>query len=434
MSQTDGDILFVCSVEWGGGAEVVMTTLLSALAAAGHPVGLVILNKSARTLDFSAAPFTVYRLYDQKSPPVTFAGRVVRGLRRRARWMFGHRDLFSRLSRFCRDALPEPLASDKRLDGAVRRRLSDVEKLLVLLGRFDRPPLLVPIMEEATLVTWLTAHCHPVPFIASLHSVVSANLRLVYPDPDLRAVETALLLRACADARAVTVPLPEGVADLRDALGYRAENLHAVANPLPVERIRRRATEPFERSLPDFGDRRVLVCIGRLSPEKGQHHLLRAAAELRRRRSDFVVALLGDGWYRPELERLAAELEVGDCVRFLGEVANPFPLLARSHALVLASEAESFGLVLVEAMVCGVPVLAVDCPTGPRAILGADSQHGLLIPDHSPDQICAAIEAILDDSALHARYAASGPLRAAAFELDAVIPAWDALLQNGRNR
>jgi glycosyltransferase involved in cell wall biosynthesis len=122
--------------------------------------------------------------------------------------------------------------------------------------------------------------------------------------------------------------------------------------------------------------------------------LLHALARVRRER-DVRLVVLGRGPLRERLSELAAELGVGEAVRMPGVVANPFAYLARASAFVLSSAWEGLPNVLLEALACGCPVVATDCPSGPREIL-ADGRHGRLVPVADPEALAAAILATLD--------------------------------------
>lgn len=144
---------------------------------------------------------------------------------------------------------------------------------------------------------------------------------------------------------------------------------------------------------------RLLLFVGSLDRAhhfKGADTLLRALARMRR--PDTWLLLVGDGDLRPSLERLAVQSGIGDRVRFAGTVPHwdlP-PFYAASDLVVLPSfPPESFGMVLIEAMACGRPVLAHDIP-GVRSVVsnGAD---GLLARPGDMDDLVEKMRALLDD-------------------------------------
>jgi len=130
-----------------------------------------------------------------------------------------------------------------------------------------------------------------------------------------------------------------------------------------------------------------------LTRQKAFATLIRAFALLDLRPAPRLV-IIGEGAEREPLLKLAAELGVGDRVALPGFVANPRAQMARARLFVLSSDWEGFGNVLVEAMSVGTPVVATDCPSGPREIL-EDGALGWLVPPGDPPALALAISATL---------------------------------------
>ncbi len=101
-----------------------------------------------------------------------------------------------------------------------------------------------------------------------------------------------------------------------------------------------------------------IVTIGSLEPRKNQTFLLRILAEARNRGRTLHLDIIGDGPDRRKLQSLAEQLHIQDQIRFLGYQRNAIKLLPRYAAYVHAAKMESFAFVLVEAMACGLPLLA----------------------------------------------------------------------------
>jgi glycosyltransferase involved in cell wall biosynthesis len=162
--------------------------------------------------------------------------------------------------------------------------------------------------------------------------------------------------------------------------------------------------------------RPVVAIVGRLQRGKGQHRLLEAAALLRDRRFDLHVLVVGGDAHglSPEYARhvrwLVNRLGLADRTTLTGQVSSALPYIALSDVLVSASESEAFGLVLVEAMMSGTPVIAVDAG-GPGEII-EQGRSGLLLRDGHPATIAAGIETLLADSDLRRRLAEAGRRRA----------------------
>ena len=141
------------------------------------------------------------------------------------------------------------------------------------------------------------------------------------------------------------------------------------------------------------GDARILT-VGRLSQEKNHALLIRAFAILNRSRPARLT-ILGTGGLESSLKDLARSEGVADRVTFAGFAIDPFPYYADADLFVLSSDFEGFGLVLVEAMSSGVPVVSTDCESGPREIL-ADGRFGRLVPCGDADALAQAMADTLD--------------------------------------
>lgn len=159
----------------------------------------------------------------------------------------------------------------------------------------------------------------------------------------------------------------------------------------------------------------VLGIVGRLIEWKGQGRLVEALAQLRARGHDVVLLVVGGESHgvragsEAELRALADRLGVADQVRFCGHVAEPLGHVELMDILVSASDGEPFGIVLLEAMALGVPVVAV-AKSGPLEIL-ADGESGVLVPASTPGDLADGIERLLDDPGLRERIAEGGRRR-----------------------
>jgi glycosyltransferase involved in cell wall biosynthesis len=135
--------------------------------------------------------------------------------------------------------------------------------------------------------------------------------------------------------------------------------------------------------------------LGRLHEEKGFDILLHAAARLRDQGRVFRLSLAGEGPAAADLKALTARLGLTTQVDFPGWVSPPERLLAELDLFVCSSRTESFGLVVIEAMAAGAPVIATDIE-GPRVLLG-EGRYGRLVPPEAPDALADAMAAALDD-------------------------------------
>jgi glycosyltransferase involved in cell wall biosynthesis len=162
------------------------------------------------------------------------------------------------------------------------------------------------------------------------------------------------------------------------------------------------AWAPTELELPDG---RLVVAVARLVPQKGVDVAVRAMAGL-----DATLVVLGEGPERARLEELARELGV----RLLlpGRVGDVGSVLGRADALVHPARWEGFGLALLEAMHCSLPVVATGVSSIPEIV--ADDETGLLVPADDPDALRAALGRLLADEELRRRLGQAGRERARA--------------------
>lgn len=157
-----------------------------------------------------------------------------------------------------------------------------------------------------------------------------------------------------------------------DRFSY-AENL---VDPAEIQAL---AQEPLPSAAAEFIERcggSIYINVGRMTPQKNHAALLEAFARLGDRRSGLI--LVGDGPLAAELESRAVSLGIADQVFFAGFQPNPYPFVAASDVFVMSSAYEGQGIVILEAICLGKPVVSVDIP-GPRSIL--TNGGGLLVPE-----------------------------------------------------
>jgi len=133
----------------------------------------------------------------------------------------------------------------------------------------------------------------------------------------------------------------------------------------------------------------LLATIGRLSPEKGQIHLLEAIKSVKSIFPDTLLLVIGDGSLRKELEDFARRENISKNVKFLGLSENPDTLIKDINIFILPSLYESFGIVLLEAMARGKPIIASNVNGIPGVVL--DGQTGILVPPANPQALSEAI-------------------------------------------
>ncbi|MEA2735716.1 MAG: hypothetical protein QOE14_2167 [Humisphaera sp.] len=196
-------------------------------------------------------------------------------------------------------------------------------------------------------------------------------------------------------AEQVVVPSPSAADVAREWSGVPVEKLRVIPNAVDVEQ--------FQGLNPPLNDVPLPVgFIGRLDPIKRLPDLIHAVGLLRGR---VRLHIFGEGSERPKLEHLIRHLRLSEIVTLHGAVPRPQEALRRIGLLVLPSKSEGFGLVLIEAMAAGVPVLATNVP-GIRDVV-RDGETGILVPC-DPRALAAALERLVQNPELRARLAAAG--------------------------
>lgn len=163
--------------------------------------------------------------------------------------------------------------------------------------------------------------------------------------------------------------------------GLKADDIPIIPNPCPIKEIQRLAEEKA-----DLPNRPYIVHVGRLTLQKNQPLLLEAYAESK---IDEPLVIVGSGQEEAKLRNLAAKLDITEKVLFVGQRENPYPWMKHAKLFVLTSLFEGFGLVNVESLACGTPVVAVDCPGGIRDILIEEQSE--LITEPNPKAIADKI-------------------------------------------
>ncbi|WP_018860772.1 MULTISPECIES: glycosyltransferase [unclassified Thioalkalivibrio] len=223
---------------------------------------------------------------------------------------------------------------------------------------------------------------------------ISATLAEMKPSRARRLQHS--MQRWYPQADAVVAP-SEGVGhDLNTLAGVPAERLHVIPNPIVSTDLIDQAAAPLEDPwLQDSRTQKIPVVLGAGSLElrKDFASLIRAFAKLRQRRPLRLV-ILGEGRERTNLEQLARDLGVEQDLRLPGFQYNPYAWMARANAFALTSKREGSGAVLIEALACGTPCVATDCPSGPAEILDQGTL-GPVVPIGDIEALAQALDTLL---------------------------------------
>ncbi len=181
--------------------------------------------------------------------------------------------------------------------------------------------------------------------------------------------------------------------------------------------------------LPSRSPETRIVALGRLVPQKGFDLLLQAFARLGPQWDAWTLRIYGEGPQRVELEALIGNLGLHQRVELVGWTDAPGEVLRQADVFVLSSRYEGFPNVLVEAMACGVPVIAFDCPSGPAEIIHT-GEDGILVPAGDVATLADALENLMSDQRERQRLSENARRAVARFALPTILEQWETLVTN----
>jgi glycosyltransferase involved in cell wall biosynthesis len=193
---------------------------------------------------------------------------------------------------------------------------------------------------------------------------------------------------------ATVVPSCGAADDLARYAGIDRRHIQVLPSPVVTDRLYSDALTGVEHPWLQARHCPVILGVGELSRRKDFATLIRAFAELRRRRAARLI-ILGRGRQADALRRLTRDCGVAADVDLPGFDPNPYRFLARADLFVLASRWEGMPVALIEAVALGTPVVATDCPSGPREILRG-GRYGPLVPVGDAAALASAMGEVLD--------------------------------------
>ena len=295
--------------------------------------------------------------------------------------------------------------------------------------RAHRPDVIMAFLSFATTLSASRAAQTGAKVVFNQQTPMSAFLGdadYAWGDGWRRVVFTASS-RLTYGAADLIIATSRGVADdLTENFGVAPDAIKIVPNPVDVATVRARAAEPVDDALLPGGSGPLVVAAGRLADAKNYPLLIDAFAILRQR-VPARLAILGRGELESQLVDQIAGRGLTGCVALLGFQPNPWQFIARAQAFAMTSHYEGFGNVLIEAMACGVPVVAT-ASAGTRDIV-TNNVNGFLVESHTPQAVAEALARLLPDAPLRERMVPAAHERARAFDIDRVIACYDAELR-----
>lgn len=355
----------------GGGVQRSLRNLAIALVRAGYRVDLVVCHSDQQQADALArAGVSVIAL--KRSPPML------------GRWLAWRAD--PRATALLGPTVLWPLKTWSKIDylAALRDYLKRAQ-----------PAGLLSAMTQCNLVA-IWAHRlagRPGRVVVSDRNMLSSFVARHAHKPRWRHLP-ALVAHVYPGADAIVGVSMAVADDLADCTGLSREIITSAPNPTVDDALRAAATQSADHPWFAAGEPPVIIGVGRLVDQKDPVTLLQAFARIRAERPARLM-LIGEGPLRDTLSRQAAELGVADDVTLPGWDDNPFPAMAAARVFVLPSKFEGLPGVLIQALACGCPPVATDCPGGSSEILEG-GRYGRLVPIGDIEAMAHAINQTLD--------------------------------------
>jgi N-acetyl-alpha-D-glucosaminyl L-malate synthase BshA len=250
--------------------------------------------------------------------------------------------------------------------------------------------------------------------VTTLHGT---DITLVGQDPSYRSL-TEFSIRKSDGITAVSEFLRR---ETMNAFGIPGERIRVIPNFVDLDKYRRDAY-PCHRSTFSLSGEKIITHISNFRPVKRVEDVVRIFARVARRLPARLL-LVGDGPDRSRVQQVAEEEQVIDRVLFLGKQISVAELLTCSDLFLLPSEQESFGLVALEAMSCGVPVVATRTGGVPEVVTHGES--GFLAPIGDVDAMAGYALELLGDDAEWQRFSLAARQGAERFADDRVVKLYE---------
>ncbi|MGW0735779.1 glycosyltransferase family 4 protein [Streptomyces sp. NPDC002851] len=303
-------------------------------------------------------------------------------------------------------AFPRAEGRYRQYNALTDRRIADHLATVdadVLVG--TRPGINVQLARQARRGPVLVGQEHLT--LDSHSGALRAQLRGAYPRLD--AVTTTTEADAASYRRRMRLP------------GVRVQ---AVPNSVPAPGV-----------APADGSGKWVVAAGRLAPVKRYDLLIRAFAQVRAARPDWRLRIYGGGKQKDRLRALIDELGLYNHVFLMGPAHPIDPEWAKGSIAAVTSSLESFGMTIVEAMRCGLPVVSTDCPLGPGEIID-NGVDGRLVPVGNVDAIADGLLELINDDDLRGQMSAAALKGSQRFDPSRVAERYESLFGEltGRGR
>ena len=214
-----------------------------------------------------------------------------------------------------------------------------------------------------------------------------------------------------------------------DILGMNKTKVELVYNPINLEKIKEKADNPnldYEKYLKED----YFLQVSRLTQQKQPEHLVDIYHKLKQRGIKEKLYFIGNGEKIELIKQKIKEYKLENDVILLGQIENPYPFFKNAKLFVHTAKYEGLPTVLLESLAFGTPVISYDCPTGPKDILGKNSEYGELIPLNDKDEFVEKVYELMNNNKKYENYRKLSFVRANDFSMESNKTKLKELIEN----
>ena len=195
------------------------------------------------------------------------------------------------------------------------------------------------------------------------------------------------------------------------------KKVELVYNPIDLKLIEKKA-ENVEKKYENYLKQDYFLQVSRLTQQKQPEHLVDIYYKLKQAGIKEKLYFIGDGEKKEIIKQKIKEYNLENDIILLGQIENPYPFFKNAKLFVHTAKYEGLPTVLLESLALGTPVVSYDCPTGPRDILGKNSEYGELISLNDKDMFVEKVLELMNSKEKYEKYKNLSLIRANDFSME----------------
>ncbi len=200
-------------------------------------------------------------------------------------------------------------------------------------------------------------------------------------------------------------------------VGIDEKKVELVYNPIDLKLIEKKA-ENVEKKYENYLKQDYFLQVSRLTQQKQPEHLVDIYYKLKQAGIKEKLYFIGDGEKKEIIKQKIKEYNLENDIILLGQIENPYPFFKNAKLFVHTAKYEGLPTVLLESLALGTPVVSYDCPTGPRDILGKNSEYGELISLNDKDMFVEKVLELMNSKEKYEKYKKLSLIRANDFSME----------------